>query len=46
MIEIAAVLIGVAVLADAILVALADVRYERARVDRRLQRRSRVWEQQ
>ena len=39
MIEIAAVLIGVVIVIDAALVALVDVRYDRARVDRRFKRR-------
>ena len=38
MIEIAAVLIGVGVLIDVCLIALADIRYDRARVDRRFKR--------
>jgi hypothetical protein len=37
-IEIAAVLVGVVVVIDLWLVALADVRYERRRVDRRFKR--------
>ena len=40
MIEAAAVLIALAVLADAVIVALGDVKYDRARVDRRFRRRS------
>ena len=39
MIEAAAICIGVAVVADAFLIALRDVGYERMRVDRRFKRR-------
>ena len=39
MIEIAAIAVGLAVVVDLWLVALADVRYERTRVDRRFKRR-------
>lgn len=38
MIEIAVVLIGVGVLIDVCLVAVADVRFDRRRVDRRFKR--------
>lgn len=38
MIELAVVLVGVGVVLDLSLVALADVRHERARVDRRWKR--------
>lgn len=38
MIEIAAIAIGVALILDAFLIALADVRHARARIDRRWKR--------